>query len=295
MMPRAACRAIFAGSSGSSTARRPLLAARGVRMTHHHQTTLLLSSASSCSFRLRAVQRPSSSSVVAATAASSTEDKDLTTTSSSTTAAMVAALAAAAATAAPSAALAADLNPTLAPLAEGLEAPIQLIYLLSLLGFLGFGAYLVVRQVLIRRELDEAAKALGERIRTGEASCEDYFELGVILTRKKLYTQATKNLEKARRSWDGDEGELAQVHNALGFCYAATGKHDAAAAEYERAVALQPGYVTAWNNLGDAYESERKWRDALRAYESALEYAPDNRVARQRVDFVRARVSNQGL
>jgi len=28
------------------------------------------------------------------------------------------------------------------------------------------------RQVLIRRELDEAAKALGERIRTGQASCE---------------------------------------------------------------------------------------------------------------------------
>lgn len=56
--------------------------------------------------------------------------------------------------------------------AEGLETPIQLLYLTALLGFLAFGAYLVVRQVLIRRELDEAAKALGERIRTGEATCE---------------------------------------------------------------------------------------------------------------------------
>ncbi len=57
-------------------------------------------------------------------------------------------------------------------LAEGLETPIQLMYLLTLLGFLAGGAFLVVRQVLIRRELDEAAKALGERIRTGEATCE---------------------------------------------------------------------------------------------------------------------------
>lgn len=104
-------------------------------------------------------------------------------------------------------------------LGEGLEAPIQLIYLLTLLGFLAVGAYLVVRQVLVRRELDEAAKALGERIRTEAASCEDYFELGVILTRKRLYTQATKNLEKAKKIWDGEENELAQVHNALGFCY----------------------------------------------------------------------------
>ena len=55
---------------------------------------------------------------------------------------------------------------------EGLETPIQLLYLLALLAFLSVGAFLVVRQVLIRRELDEAAKGLGERIRTGEASCE---------------------------------------------------------------------------------------------------------------------------
>lgn len=39
---------------------------------------------------------------------------------------------------------------TIAPvadLAEGLEAPVQLVYLATLLGFLVVGAYLVVRQV----------------------------------------------------------------------------------------------------------------------------------------------------
>lgn len=41
---------------------------------------------------------------------------------------------------------------------------------------------------------------------------QDCFELGVILLRKKLYTQATKNLEKASRMWDGEPEELAQVH-----------------------------------------------------------------------------------
>ena len=111
-------------------------------------------------------------------------------------------------------------------LAEGLETPVQLIYLVTLLGFLVVGAYLVVRQVslfqilqipdtmlccmlhaavlchshcagdhsdysvggtandttleqcmmalqvLVRRELEEAAKVLGERIRTNDASPE---------------------------------------------------------------------------------------------------------------------------
>lgn len=72
---------------------------------------------------------------------------------------------------------AANLHPTTMPMelseiSEGLDGPIQLFYLLTLLSFLAVGAYLVVRQVLIRRELDEAAKSLGERIRTAQASCE---------------------------------------------------------------------------------------------------------------------------
>lgn len=66
----------------------------------------------------------------------------------------------------------AEVPQELFSLGEGLETPIQLIYLFTLLGFLAVGAYLVVRQVLIRRELDEGAKGLGERIRTGEATCE---------------------------------------------------------------------------------------------------------------------------
>lgn len=57
-------------------------------------------------------------------------------------------------------------------LAEGLEAPVQILYLSALLGFLVVGVYLIVRQVLIRRELEEAAKVLGERLRTGTASPE---------------------------------------------------------------------------------------------------------------------------
>lgn len=44
---------------------------------------------------------------------------------------------------------------------------------------------------------------------------QDYYELGVILTRKRLFTQATKNLEKAKKLWDGEESDLAQVRRLL--------------------------------------------------------------------------------
>lgn len=183
--------------------------------------------------------------------------------------------------------------PPLLELAEGLEAPVQLLYLATLLGFLSVGAFLVVRQVLVRRELEEAAKVLGDRIRAGEATSEDYFELGVILLRKKLYTQATKNLETARKEWAGEPEELAQVRNALGYSYFNMDKVEMAIAEYEQAVELQPGYVTAWNNLGDAYERRKAYDKALNAYTQALAYAPDNKVAAARADFCRTRIDRR--
>ncbi|KAL0054773.1 hypothetical protein WJX82_002178 [Trebouxia sp. C0006] len=99
----------------------------------------------------------------------------------------------------------------------------------------------VVRQVLIRRELEEAAKTLGDRVRQKDATCEDYFELGVILLRKKLFTQATKNLEKAKKTWNGEPDELAQVYNALGFAYFNMERNELAQAAYRQAVDLQPG------------------------------------------------------
>jgi len=182
----------------------------------------------------------------------------------------------------------------LGDLSDGLETPVQLFYLLFLLSFLVVGAFLVVRQVLIRRELEEAAKVLGDRVRSGEASSEDYFELGVILLRKKLFTQATKNLEKARKDWGGEEEELAQVHNALGYAYFNMEAIDKAVAEYKAAVSLQPGYVTAWNNLGDAYERQKKYGPAYESYKEALAYSPDNKVAQARLDFCKTKLDRAG-
>eukprot|EP00884_Botryococcus_braunii_P015272 jgi/Botrbrau1/2428/Bobra.0395s0050.1 len=177
---------------------------------------------------------------------------------------------------------------------EGLEAPVQLLYLSVLLGFLVVGVYLIIRQVLIRRELEEAAKVLGERIRTGRATPEDCFELGAILLRKKLYTAATKNLERARREWEGEPEELAQIHNALGYAYLQMNRTDFAIDNFSKAVELQPGYVIASNNLGDAYEKAREYEKALQAYEGTLAVAPDNKVAQGRVEALRGRVQRLG-
>ena len=194
----------------------------------------------------------------------------------------------------------AALPPTvIGELAEGLELPVQLIYLTTLLGFLFVGASVVVRQVLSKRGMDEMAKDIGERVRNQEATAEDYYELGVILLRKKLFTQANQNLKKSLKEWDmenGDDEVLAQVHNALGYSYFNLDRYEEAIKQYKTAVEMQPGYLTAWNNLGDVLEKQKKYSDALGAYQEVLGLDPSNNVAKERANWCRTRVErSQGM
>lgn len=173
---------------------------------------------------------------------------------------------------------------------ELFELGIQLSYLLLLLGFLGIGTFFVIRQVLVRRELDLSAKELQEQVRSGDASATELFELGAVMLRRKIYPAATKYLVQAIEKWDGDDQDLAQVYNALGVCYVRDGKLAKGITMFETAVKLQPGYVTAWNNLGDAYEQKKDFKSALNAFEEVLLFDPNNKVAQPRRDSLKEQV-----
>ncbi|KAJ6952534.1 tetratricopeptide repeat domain-containing protein PYG7 [Populus alba x Populus x berolinensis] len=211
---------------------------------------------------------------------------------------------------------------------ELFELGIQLSYLLLLLALLGVGTFFVIRQVLTRRELDLSAKELQEQVRSGDATATGLFELGAVMLRRKFYPAATKYLLQAIEKWDGDDQDLAQsvtailclcalthqesclhdtlrklsgsslgvnplqewVYNALGVSYVLDGKLDKGIKQFEAAVKLQPGYVTAWNNLGDAYEKKKDLKSALKAFEEVLLFDPNNKVARPRRDALKDKV-----
>lgn len=173
---------------------------------------------------------------------------------------------------------------------ELFELGIQLSYLLLLLALLGVGSFFVIRQVLVRRELDLSAKELQEQVRSGDASATELFDLGAVMLRRKIYPAATKYLLQAIEKWDGDDQDLAQVYNALGVTYTRDGKVEKGIAQFETAVKLQPGYVTAWNNLGDAYEKTNDMKSALKAFEEVLLFDPNNKVARPRRDALKEKV-----
>lgn len=170
--------------------------------------------------------------------------------------------------------------------AELFELGIQLSYLLLLLALLGVGTFFVIRQV----ELDLSAKELQEQVRSGDASATELFELGAVMLRRKFYPAATKYLLQAIEKWDGDDQDLAQVYNALGVSYILDEKLEKGIAQFENAVKVQPGYVTAWNNLGDAYEKKNDLKSALKAFEEVLLFDPNNKIARPRRDALKEKV-----
>lgn len=72
--------------------------------------------------------------------------------------------------------------------------------------------------------------------------------------------------------------------------YVRDGKTDKGISQLQTAVKIQPGYVTAWNNLGDAYEKKKEYKSALQAFEEALLFDPNNQVARPRRDALKEKV-----
>lgn len=76
----------------------------------------------------------------------------------------------------------------------------------------------------------------------------------------------------------------------MGVTYVLDGKVEKGIKEFENAVKLQPGYVTAWNNLGDAYEKKKDFKSALKAFEEVMLFDPNNKVARPRLDAMKEKV-----
>ncbi|XP_017981492.1 PREDICTED: uncharacterized protein LOC18593152 isoform X3 [Theobroma cacao] len=154
----------------------------------------------------------------------------------------------------------------------------------------GQALWLISAQLANASEITSGDAVYEEQVRSGEASATELFELGAVMLRRKFYPAATKYLLQAIEKWDGDDQDLAQVCNALGVSYVRDGKLEKGISQFETAVKLQPGYVTAWNNLGDAYEKKKDYKSALKAFEEVLLFDPNNKVARPRRDALKDRV-----
>lgn len=79
-----------------------------------------------------------------------------------------------------------------------------------------------------------------------------------------------------------DYPELAEPYNNLAVLYAAQGQYDKARAALEMAIRTNPGYATAYENLGDVYA-----RLAAQAYNKALQLDSGNTLVPPKLALIR--------
>ncbi|MFQ3679330.1 MAG: tetratricopeptide repeat protein [Pseudanabaenaceae cyanobacterium] len=160
-------------------------------------------------------------------------------------------------------------------------------YLTALVGMLATLAFLIARQVLRNRDLENTISRLQPKLQQGQGTPEEFYELGSVYLRKKLYSAAVGEFQRALKQG----GNFPELYNALGYAYFCQQQLDLAIANYKKAVEQKPGYVTGWNNLGNAYEAKKLLPQAIAAYEQALQADATNEIARRRLTALQKRLA----
>ena len=168
-----------------------------------------------------------------------------------------------------------------------MDSALAIAYLGALVLLLAGVIWLVVRQILKARSLENVISDLQPRLEKEKGTPEDYYQLGSVYLRKKLYAKSITLFNKALKE-GGDNNP--EVYNALGFCYFSQDQYDLAIKNYKQAIALQAGYVTAINNLGHAYEKKKLLPQAIEMYEQVVTLDQKNEAANRRLTSLRKQV-----
>lgn len=105
----------------------------------------------------------------------------------------------------------------------------------------------------------------------GQGRPADWLGLGVAETMLKNYPGATEALDKAIAA----DGRFAVAYMARAFVNSRQNLHQAALADYDTALKLNPGLIYAWFNMGLIYCDLGDYTSAMECYSKALSLDPD--------------------
>ncbi len=98
--------------------------------------------------------------------------------------------------------------------------------------------------------------------------------IATLLMRTRIQASYWHDSEKLWHHALGVDGNNFVAHTNLGLALDEKGQPDAAIAEYEKALQIQPGYAEAHNDLGNALAGVGRLTEAIAQYQKALELVP---------------------
>lgn len=163
-----------------------------------------------------------------------------------------------------------------------------LVYSSILFFSLTFISFYLVGQLKMTQSVEKRISILETRLQTDERSSDNFYKLGQIYLRKKIYDKAINLFRQSLKYWDeNDKIGLGSLYNTLGFTYFKLKEYDQAIYYYTQAIKLLPDYTLALTNLGLVYENKQMYKEAYKTYSNALKYENQNKIANTRLPIMK--------
>jgi tetratricopeptide (TPR) repeat protein len=168
------------------------------------------------------------------------------------------------------------------------------VYLILLFTALVTIISILLNQIFKKKDLERDLSELQKKLRLGIATSLDHYSLGIIYLSKKLFDEAILQFSSALKIWDKNDIEgLSNLYNTIGFTYFESEQFDVSIYYYKEAIALNPAYTIALNNLAYSYEKKKMFQDAVEIYSKVLNYDPHNPIAKEKLLSLRTKVKTR--
>ncbi len=126
------------------------------------------------------------------------------------------------------------------------------------------------------RKYDDALAAFDKASKIDPSYLKAYYAQGVLLGRMGRLDEALKMYREAIQVENADPKDLAEAYAGMGSIYFRQKKFDDAIRAYEKSTAINPEYAESWYNLGKTYSEKKDFKSAVDATQKAVGLEPRN-------------------
>ena len=139
---------------------------------------------------------------------------------------------------------------------------------------------------------DQAGLSFTRALRDDLSSAEALYGLGSVYLQQQNTDQAKECFERAVKLTASYPDTLPNAWNNLGLLATREGRTAEAIPYFQQALRLNPNYLIALDNLGNAYRQQKQWDDARRTLERAVAAGPRDPEAHYSLGMVFAQLND---
>jgi tetratricopeptide (TPR) repeat protein/peroxiredoxin len=140
--------------------------------------------------------------------------------------------------------------------------------------------------------LEQAEAFFQQALRDDPSGAEAFYGLGSIYLQQQKNREARESFERAVQLHANYPGTTTRAWNNLGILAAREGRTEEAVQDFQRALQIDPGFLIALQNLGNAYRQLKQWKEAQDVLLRALQVSPESPEANYNLGMVFAQLND---